>query len=127
MRPLAHEMRGGLETGAVGDAARGQVADRRLVGQVPGRGLGELACGLVVLDEHRDGAARRFLAQLPDRRDHERQQRLGDARRRGGAVERVRQGAATSSRAATASPSTSADAACTLASMTGIRSGRRST
>ncbi len=91
MRSLAHEVRRGVEPRAVGDAARGQVADRRLRRQEPGRGLGELARRLVVLDEHAERRLRRVGAQPPERCDHERQQWLGDARGGVRGVERARE------------------------------------
>ena len=74
-RALADEVRCGLETRAVGDAARRHEADH-LRRCVPGSLVGHLARRLVVVHEHGDAGPLLAAAPLPERRQERRQRRF---------------------------------------------------
>ena len=83
-RALADEVRRGLEPGLPADAAGGEQPDV-LLAEEPGRGLGGVP-GVVVVGQQAD---ERAFAGEPERREEERQDRLGHARAAWGLHERA--------------------------------------
>ena len=78
-RPLADQVRGRLEAGAVRGAAR-RHERHGLAGQERGGRLGQGAGGVVVADEHRQAARLEARPRRPHGRDERAQDRLGGPR-----------------------------------------------